>query len=107
MADSYYKLKPETTNPHTDWTTEVVLERDSESGEVTKAVGVNEPVQLNADEREKVKALGYSVEQTTKSEAEEAEASPAGGDVAAASPVFGTTSRPNQAANDQTKNDKS
>ena len=97
MADSYYKLVG-TTNPHTDWTTEVVLERD-EDGNVTKSIGGAMPSTLTAADRKKVEAMGYSLESVSKEEAEEVAAtSGVGGDVTGSAPVFGTSEAPNQTA---------
>lgn len=96
MADTYYKLAT-TPNRHTDWTTNVILERD-EDGNVTKEVGVNQPAQLNETDRNKVEALGYTLERVSKQEAEESQAAQAAGtDVTGAAPVFGDAERPNQA----------
>lgn len=104
MSDTYYKVT--STNPHTDWTAEVVLERDDE-GNATKSVVLGVPSQLNQDDRKALEALGYTVESSTKSEAEEIVgdspqiAQQAGGDVAAAGPTFGTsTDQPNQQTGD-------
>jgi hypothetical protein len=96
MADSYYKLVG-TPNPHTNWTTEVVLERD-EDGNVTKSVGAV-PSKLNADDRKKVEEMGFTLEQVSKEEAEAAAATPvAGADVSGAAPVFGDADAANQPA---------
>lgn len=108
MAD-YYKLAS-TTNPHTDWTTEVVLEVNDQ-GEPTKVVRAGEPVQLSAEERKTLESLGYSLESSSKSEADEAEArtAQAGSDVTGAAPVFGTTAgEANQTSGQQSgsKSDK-
>src|SRR4051794_30849233 len=93
MAD-YYKLVS-TTNPHTDWTTEIVLERDEETGEPTKVVRAGVPTQLSGADRKKVEELGYGLESASKEEAEQAEAQ-AAGDVTGSAPVFGDSEAPNQ-----------
>lgn len=98
MASDYYKLVS-TTNRHTDWTTEVILEKD-ENGEPTKVARAGEPVQLTADDRKKLEGLGYTVEQSSKSEADEvseARSTGVGGDVTGSAPVFGDSEAPNQA----------
>ena len=97
MAD-YYKLVS-TTNRHTDWTAEVVLEVDETTGEPTKVVRAGEPVQLSAEDRKKVEALGYGLESASKDEVEQFEeraASGAAGDVAGAAPIFGDSEQANQ-----------
>jgi len=101
VSDTYYKVTG--GNPHTNWTTEVVLERDEETGEVTKSVEVGVPIKLNAEDRKALEKLGFTVESSSAKEAEEvAESGPApedrpGGDVAAEAPVFGSTAgEPNQ-----------
>lgn len=80
MADSYYKLVSG-DNAVTDWTSEVVLEKD-DAGNVTKSIAVDRPAQLSKKEIETVKALGYDVETSSKDEAVEAAIESAtGGDV--------------------------
>jgi hypothetical protein len=92
MASDYYKLAGTGSNRHSDWTTEVILEVDKD-GNPTKVARAGEPVQLTADDRSKLKELGFEVEQSSKSEADEVEASSAavGSDVTGQSPVFGTS----------------
>jgi hypothetical protein len=105
MAESFYKLVG-TNSPHIDWTSEVVLERD-EDGNVTKSIKAGVPVQLSADE---VKSLSseYNLvfEKSSKEEADQAAtvsaAASVGSDVAGSAPLFGESTAPNQAANDQT-----
>jgi hypothetical protein len=104
VADTYYKLSG-TPNRHTDWTSEIVLERD-EDGNVTKAVSSTQPATLNESEREKVESLGYSLEKVSKSEAEAAQQSGVGADVVGAAPVFGDQEAPNQAAATPAEDDK-
>lgn len=88
MAD-YYKLAG-SNNSTVDWTTEVILEKDDE-GNVTKAVGASSPAQLNKSDLDKLEELGYTVEESSKEEAEKAEVESAvGADVAAAAPILGT-----------------
>ncbi len=90
MASDYYKLAGTGSNRHTDWTAEVVLEVDKD-GNPTKVARAGEPVQLTADDRSKLKELGFEVEQSSKSEADEVEASVVGSDVTGQSPIFGTS----------------
>lgn len=93
MAGDYYKLVG-STNP-ANWTTEVVLERNDQ-GEVTKAVRVGEPQQLNQEDRDKLESLGFTVEKSSASEAKEVEESAGqqpGSDIAGAAPVFGSVSQ--------------
>lgn len=71
MASTYYKLVA-SENPSTDGTSEVILEKD-EDGNTVKSVGVNKPAQLTQDDRDKLEALGYEVESSSKEEADEAE----------------------------------
>ncbi len=68
---NYYKLAG-SKNPTTDWTAEVILEKDDD-GNVTKSVGANKPAQLSQEDRDKLEALGYEVESSSKQEADEAE----------------------------------
>lgn len=105
MSDTYYKVTG--GNPNTNWTSEVVLERDDETGEVTKSVQIGVPAQINAEDRKALEQLGFKVESSSKSEAEGvAESGPApedtpGGDVTGSSPVFGSTAgAPNQETGD-------
>lgn len=103
MAD-YYKLVS-STNPHTDWVTEIVLERDKE-GNATKSVSAAGG-ELSADDRKKVEDLGYTVEKVTKSEVQEAQASQVGSDVAGSGPIFGDSEAPDQSVGyPSAKNDK-
>lgn len=103
MAESFYKLVG-TNSPHIDWTSEVVLERD-EDGNVTKSVQAGVPAQLSADEVKSLSAEhGLVFEKSSKEEADEAAATataPVGSDVAGSAPLFGDSTAPNQAANDQ------
>lgn len=69
MAD-YYKLAG-SKNSTTDWTSEVILEKDDE-GNVTKSVGVNRPAELSKDDLDKLKDLGFEVEKATADEAKAA-----------------------------------
>ena len=84
MADTYYRLVG-SDNP-TDGTTSVVLERD-EDGNVTKEATAAGSA-LSAEDKEKVESLGYTLEQVSKEDAEQAAASQAGSDVAGAAPTF-------------------
>lgn len=98
----FYRLVS-TTNPNTDWTNEIVLAVD-EDGEPTKVVSTGIPVQLNAEDRKKVEALGFALETTTKEEAEKAQASggAVAGDTAHSAPTLGGSQAANQKT-DQTK----
>lgn len=96
----YYKLV-NNKDPHTSWTSEVVLERDSD-GNVSKSARVGEPAQFSAEDKKKLEGLGFSFESSSKEEAEkyeeEANESTAALDTASAGPVFNTpTGVPNQA----------
>lgn len=86
----YVKLTG-TANRHTDWTTEIVLERD-EAGEVTKVVKAGVPVNLTADEQKKLEGLGYTFDDSSAEEAKEYEEGQAtvqvGADVAGSAPTF-------------------
>ena len=104
MAD-YYKVSG-TTNPHTDWTSGVVLERDDETGEVTKEVRFGVPTnELNEGDRKKLSDLGYTVERSSAKEADEVAvtgpAATVGTDVTGAAPVFGESEAPDQAGTSQ------
>jgi hypothetical protein len=108
VADNY--VLTGSTNRHTDWTTGVVLERDEETGEVTKEVSAVQASELSADDVKRVEELGYSVEKVTKAEAEELaeRASAVGGDTAGAAPLFGDKEVANQNRESGSKsNDKS
>lgn len=97
----YVKLTSAGSNRHESWTTEFVLERDEETGEATKVVRLNEPIDLTKEEQEKLEALGANFEKSSASEAEkvEEEGQPVGADVANAGPRFGeATGDPNQPA---------
>lgn len=93
MAENYKLVG--TTNSHTDWTAEVVLEKD-DNGKPTKVVSATVPGELSAEDRKRVEDLGYSVEKVSKEEAEEARQD-VGSDTAVSGPVFGDSERPNQA----------
>jgi hypothetical protein len=93
----YVKLTG-SANRHESWTSEFVLERDEETGEPTKVVKLDEPIDLTKDEQERVEALGGVFEKSSADEAKEVEESdqPVGADVANAGPRFGGSSEPNQ-----------
>ena len=79
---------------------EVILERDEETGEPTKVVKVGEPVDLSKEDQKKLEESGFEFESSSKQEAEEyheAQTSGAAGqDIAGAAPSFGTESTPDQ-----------
>ena len=93
-------------NRHESWTSEVILERDEESGEVTKSVLLGVPTEdLSDEDVTTLEERGFVFEDSSAEEAEEVKASvpegaPVGGDVAAAAPTFGSRRGPNQARND-------
>lgn len=95
MAD-YYKLVG-SQNPTTDWTTSVVLERDDE-GNVTKEVGVDRPAQLNKDDLDKLKSIGFEVTKSSKDEAEAAEAASVSNDALASAPLIGSGANPGESS---------
>lgn len=86
----YFKLAG-TVNRHTDWTTEVVVAVNEETGEPTKVVSAGASVELSADERKKLEAAGYRLEQGSKSEASGNVGVTAPTDTSAAAPVFGVS----------------
>jgi hypothetical protein len=86
-----------TTNRHENWTAGIVLERDEETGEVTKQVTMGVPVELSKDDQKKLeKTFGFIFEDSSKQEADDAvvaaDAQPVGADVAAAAPLLGASS---------------
>ena len=81
---NYYKLAG-SKNPTTDWTAEVILEKDDD-GNVTKSVGANSPAQLSQEDRDKLEALGYEVESVQQARGRRSEAQA----VIAASSQLGT-----------------
>lgn len=90
-----------TTNPHENWTSEYILEKD-ENGEPTKVVRLGEPIDLTKEDREKLEGAGAVFSSSSKEEAKEyAErqaASPVGSDITGAAPMLGApSSEPNQA----------
>lgn len=73
MSDSYKATSSK--NPDTNYTTEVILEKDN-SGEVTKSIRVGgEPVELNEDQRA-VAAKYLNVRKATDEEVKAAEGDP-------------------------------
>ena len=95
-----------TTSPHTSGATEVILERDEETGEPTKSVRVGEPVDLSEEEQEKLEGMGFVFEESSEQEAQEYQeqqvaAPQVGSDIAGAAPSFGTEEAPNQDADEQ------
>lgn len=100
MAEQYYKVEPE--NRHTDWTAGVVTEKD-EAGNPTKVVPVGVPTELSAEDREAVEALGFTVNESSAEEAEEAGGGAEGfwpTDTTNAAPVFGSSGVVNQNTDD-------
>jgi hypothetical protein len=78
-------------NRHTDWTSEVVLERD-EDGKPTKVVGVGQPAELTKEEQSQVSDLGYELRSVNKDEAERLlsrRAQQAAADTRGAAPLLG------------------
>ena len=98
---SYVKLAG-TTNRHENYTTRYVLERDEETGEETKVVEAGVPIELSAEDRKKLEALGAVFEDSSAAEAKEVEeqqqAAPVASDTAAAGPRLGGSGAPNQQA---------
>ena len=93
MSD-YYKLTG-TSNPLSDWTSEVVFERDSD-GEPSKVISADQPSTLTKEEQTKLDNLGLTYEKVSKSEAEQlaeaaAQAEQRGADTAGAAPAVGET----------------
>lgn len=81
----FYRLVPSDPN---NGTTAVVLET-GDDGQPTKVVSTGIPVQLNAEDRKRVEALGFELESVSKEDAEKAtSARGAGGDIAGAAPVL-------------------
>jgi hypothetical protein len=93
---SYVKLVG-TVNRHTDWTTEIILEKDDD-GNPTKVIRAGEPVDLSKEEQDKLEDSGYRFESSSKAEATEADedTTEVGADVASAGPLFGGSEQPNQ-----------
>ena len=88
----YVKLSG-TTNRHENWTTEIVLERDDETGEVTKSVKAGEPVDLSKADQDKLEGLGFTFEKSSKEELDQYRETPeaqqpVGADVSAAAPLL-------------------
>lgn len=87
-----------TKNPDTDWTTQVVLERDDD-GNVTASVGVGQPAELTKEQVDQLEGQGLVLDQVSKTEADEMTArqsARAAGDTAGAAPMFGESTDPNQ-----------
>jgi len=99
-----------TTNRHENWTNGYVLERDEETGEVTKQVEAGVPIELSKQDQDKLEALGAVFEKSSADEAkevaEEREAQPLVTDTSAAGPRFGTSSEPNQSVSTPDKGDE-
>lgn len=103
MAD-YYKLAG-SKNSTTDWTAEVILEKDDD-GNVTKSVGANRPAQLNKDDLDKLEARGYTVEKVSKDEAEKAEQQAAAPEALGTAPLIGEGTNPGSASKSEDKTNK-
>lgn len=100
MADYYKLTSGGERNRHTDWTSEIILERDDD-GNPSKVISATRPAQLTADDQKKVEDLGYKVSKVSKGEAEEILSAPqVGGDITGAAPVFGDSGEADQSADD-------
>lgn len=105
MADNY-KLTGQTNNRHTNWTTEIVLERDDD-GNVTKSISTTRAAELTGEQKKKLEARGYKTEKVSKEEADRLrETAAAATDVTGTAPVFGDSEAPDQAASDDADNKK-
>lgn len=95
MGD-FYKLTGERANRHTDWTTEIVLEKNDE-GVPTKSISTNLAAELTAKEKKDVEGRGYKVEKVSKEEADELRQTAAtSSDVVGTAPVFGDSEEADQ-----------
>lgn len=104
MAD-YYKLAG-SKNSTTDWTSEVILEKDDD-GKVKKSVGVNRPAQLNKDDLEKLESLGYETEKVSADEAKQAEEEAvAAPEALGAAPLIGEGTNAGESSKSESKSDK-
>lgn len=91
MADNNYRLAG-SVNPAQDWTSEVILEKDDETGEVTKSVSATVPAQLNKEDLDLIESLGLKVEKVSASDAKEAQreaVATAASDTLASGPILG------------------
>ena len=83
---------------------EVVLERDDETGEPTKVVKVGEPAELNKEDQKKLEEMGFTFESSSKEEAQEYQEQQAGAqvgqDIAGAAPSLGSEPTPDQDADE-------
>lgn len=88
MADTY--LLDGTSNPTTDWTTSVVLDRDKD-GNPSKVIGTSQPSELSADDKKTLKSLGFEVRKATEEDVREAQVRAVSGatDTSSAAPVLG------------------
>jgi hypothetical protein len=89
MADNYRVVGTE--RPNTDWTSEVVLERDND-GTPSKVVSTTQSAELSSEDLDTLKRLGVKVEKVTaKQLKEEQQRAAAGGssDTLAAAPLLG------------------
>jgi hypothetical protein len=90
MADLYRVSGTE--NPTVDWTSEVVLERDSD-GNPSKVVSATSAVELSKANRDTLDDLGVKVEKVSAEKAAEMATTTVGADVAAAAPVLSEESK--------------
>lgn len=86
MAQSYV-ISGTKGGPGIDNTTEVVLEAD-ESGTPTKVIGVDQPCELNKENKAVLEGLGVEISKSDRSADEVASVPQAGSDTAAAAPII-------------------
>lgn len=104
MAE-YYKLSG-SKNSTVDWTSEVILEKDDD-GQVTKSVGVNRPAQLNKDDLDTLKRLGYEYEKVSADEAKEAaEESATSPEALGTAPLIGEGTNAGESSKSESKSNK-
>lgn len=90
MSDKY--VISGTTNPSTNGTSEVVLEKDDQ-GQPSKVISTNQAAELTKADKDLLEGLGVKVQKVTADEAAELETEAAqevGSDSAAAGPVLGS-----------------
>ena len=90
MAERYELVG--TSNPDTDWTTEVILEVNDD-GTTKKSVGAGRPSVLNEEDRKLLESMGYEVRQVSNEEADDMDLKnadvPGATDTAGAAPFLG------------------
>jgi len=90
VADKYELVGTE--NPDTDWTTEVILEKNDD-GTTKKSVGAGRPSELNENDRSLLEGMGFAVRKVSKEDEAAMELQNAGvpgaTDVVGASPFTG------------------